>query len=118
MPLDDSLYRSESYSCSFELRCGMKALKGAKELIHVSHVESCAIVCNKVHSLLILLQSPKFNSSYRPFIREFPSVSNEIGEDCVHEPRISLTHNTFLNHSIDFAGRITFLETRYNALAE
>src|ERR1700733_5254399 len=52
MSLDDTLNRRKSDTGAFKCLAGMQALKYAKELIHVLHIEADTVVPHEHHNLI------------------------------------------------------------------
>src|ERR1043166_7441722 len=63
--MNDPLHGGQAHARAFELVRGVKPLKCAEQLIRVGHVETRAIVADKVHLLSIILLGPKLDGRHR-----------------------------------------------------
>src|SRR5215469_4635465 len=81
MAVDDPLNGSQSYSSAFKLFGKMQALKDAKQLVHISHIEAGAIVPHEDLDLtLIPVGRTDLNFCQAPHPREFDRIGNEIDD--------------------------------------
>src|SRR3990172_9114828 len=53
MPVDDALHRSQPDTGTFEIVRRVEALEGAKELLHVFHLESRAVVADEIDDFVM-----------------------------------------------------------------
>ncbi len=103
MTVHHALNSREANSGTFEVRNGVKALKGAKELGGVSHVESRAVVAHEVDEAFVPSLAAERDLGMFLSGRELPGVSEKVLEDHRDQALVRVTSYGILDALDDVA---------------
>src|ERR1043166_1713367 len=97
----DSIHRSQTYSSTLKFLSPMEALKNAKQLVHIFHVETDTVVADENGSAAISLAFADFDDRFLARAGIFNSVGKQIGKFLFHQSRIALNDWELLNAPLD-----------------
>ena len=77
---NDALHGREADAGAFELPGCMQALERAKQFVGIGHVESGAVITDKIRALAILPDLPETDFCLVAMRSKFPGVTQQVGK--------------------------------------
>lgn len=100
VPVNNPFDGSQADARAFELLGGVQTLKGFEDQIGIGHVESAAVVLDKIGLLASSFGRSEFNFRFPALSRKFQGIPQEIFHGNPQEPFIPLGHTAFSDDEI------------------
>jgi len=97
MPGNDPFNRCQADPRSGEFLCRMEALKGAEQLVHISHVKPRTIIPDKITGFSILVHGAEFDPGLDRLAGELPGIVQQIPQGNLHQVGITLNNDSLLD---------------------
>jgi hypothetical protein len=81
MPMDDPLHDRQTDSGPFVLVGAVQALEYAKEFVYICHIETYAIILDKIHGLPLFFATADGNHGDLALVGEFDRIGQQIDKD-------------------------------------
>src|SRR2546422_3988397 len=89
MAVDDATDVGQPYAGALEFVCAVETLEDAEEFVHISHVESDAVVANEEHHfILAAIATSNFDFRLKARARVLQSIRKKIDQDQTQHGRV------------------------------
>lgn len=82
--MDDALDRRQADTRALKVCLTMEPLEYSKELVHMFHAETDAVIANEDSRLAVYYRLSHLDDSYIPGARELESVREQVSENQLH----------------------------------
>ena len=83
MPVNDPLHNRQANAGALKFIGAVEALEDAKQLAHITHVKSGAVVAHKIDALVLLKFAADFNDRRMAVTGVFERVGKQVDPDLV-----------------------------------
>jgi hypothetical protein len=101
MPMDDPLHDRQTDSGPFVLVGAVQALEHAKEFIHIRHIETHAVILDKIHGLSLLFATADGNHGDLALVGKFDRIGQQIDKDLLEQGWVSLAERKIINVKVN-----------------
>src|SRR5574341_160874 len=92
MAMNNALHNRQAYTGPFILFGPVQALEHPEQFVHVGHIETGAVVLDKIDVFFLVLLAAHFDDGHGALLGKLERVGEQVDKDLLEQDRVALTY--------------------------